>query len=598
MIKSFCFFINELLMGEKKILYIRLNSSPLPEACDEIIVKDFNLESYFCALLGRRLLEDAGLGGVLPYPGSLIADFEKFDKERYGEIALQWKQILINLLNIVHIQNGTYEINLPLSYVDWLRNNYNDVYKRLTLEYKKLVILFSKEFVYNEIIKDVLVRKLHFFLAKNVCEIQRIIFSVDVFIQNSIFMKEISKCVGYQIWETFKIGFSPYKVCYPYSEGLAAVCKKTKWGYIDKEGNEIIPQVYDMVGSFSEGLAAICKKGKWGYIDKGGNEIIQCIYDGADSFSQGLAMVIINGEYNVIDKCGNKIIPNTHTLVYLLSHHAISEGFIAVKDIKNLKCGFINAKGKEVIPCIYTHVNRFSEGLAMVRIEAKSERTKEIEKKLDSWCVCDSIKAEFISMCYEGPCGFIDRNGNEVIPCIYDDASDFSEGLAVIVKNGKYGFIDKNGNEVIPCIYDDASDFSQGMARVKKRDKYGFIDRYGNQIIPCIYERESIATILEVEGDFIWNKKNGKFGFINKNGKEVVPCIYDYASGFCKKYAYFVKRTNLKENIGLVNEKGEEFVFINTPVFCSEGMISIKECENDSKDYRYNFIPVQWLKDL
>ena len=27
---------------EKKILYIRLDSSPLPEACDEIIVKDFN----------------------------------------------------------------------------------------------------------------------------------------------------------------------------------------------------------------------------------------------------------------------------------------------------------------------------------------------------------------------------------------------------------------------------------------------------------------------------------------------------------------------------------------------------------------------------
>ena len=46
-----------------KILYIRLDSSPLPEAYDEIIVKDFNLESYFCALLGRRLLEDAGQGG-------------------------------------------------------------------------------------------------------------------------------------------------------------------------------------------------------------------------------------------------------------------------------------------------------------------------------------------------------------------------------------------------------------------------------------------------------------------------------------------------------------------------------------------------------
>lgn len=74
---------------EKKILYIRLDSSPLPEACNEMIVKDFNLESYFCALLGRRLLEDTGLGGSMLYPGKLVADFEKANKEAYREIIQQ-----------------------------------------------------------------------------------------------------------------------------------------------------------------------------------------------------------------------------------------------------------------------------------------------------------------------------------------------------------------------------------------------------------------------------------------------------------------------------------------------------------------------------
>jgi len=32
----------------------------------------------------------------------------------------------------------------------------------------------------------------------------------------------------------------------------------------------------------------------------------------------------------------------------------------------------------------------------------------------------------------------------------------------------KFGFIDKAGKIVIPCIYEDVFDFSEGMAAVKK----------------------------------------------------------------------------------------------------------------------------------
>ena len=32
--------------------------------------------------------------------------------------------------------------------------------------------------------------------------------------------------------------------------------------------------------------------------------------------------------------------------------------------------------------------------------------------------------------------------------------------------NNKYGFVDKDGNEVVPCKYNEANDFCEGMARV------------------------------------------------------------------------------------------------------------------------------------
>lgn len=34
------------------------------------------------------------------------------------------------------------------------------------------------------------------------------------------------------------------------------------------------------------------------------------------------------------------------------------------------------------------------------------------------------------------------------------------EGLALVLLDGKFGFIDKTGNEIVPCKYDYAEDFS------------------------------------------------------------------------------------------------------------------------------------------
>ena len=61
-----------------KILYVRLDSSPLPEPSDEIIIKDFNLESYFCTLLGKRLLEDASITQLVSFPGKIVTDLKGF----------------------------------------------------------------------------------------------------------------------------------------------------------------------------------------------------------------------------------------------------------------------------------------------------------------------------------------------------------------------------------------------------------------------------------------------------------------------------------------------------------------------------------------
>lgn len=62
----------------------------------------------------------------------------------------------------------------------------------------------------------------------------------------------------------------------------------------------------------------------------------------------------------------------------------------------------------------------------------------------------------------------------------YDDANNFSEGLARVRLNNKYGFIDKQGKVIIPIKYDYVDTFSEGLARVELNEKYGFIDKQCN----------------------------------------------------------------------------------------------------------------------
>jgi WG containing repeat len=64
-----------------------------------------------------------------------------------------------------------------------------------------------------------------------------------------------------------------------------------------------------------------------------------------------------------------------------------------------------------------------------------------------------------------------------VIKPQFDDAGEFSQGLAVITIGGKKGFINKQGTVVIQPQFDYAYSFSEGLAPVKIGDKYGYIRR-------------------------------------------------------------------------------------------------------------------------
>jgi len=72
-----------------------------------------------------------------------------------------------------------------------------------------------------------------------------------------------------------------------------------------------------------------------------------------------------------------------------------------------------------------------------------------------------------------GKFGFIDVSGEIKIPCIYNDAELFSEGLAVVMnEEGQYGFINAKGMIALPLIYNRANSFENGIALVSEGNEY------------------------------------------------------------------------------------------------------------------------------
>ena len=128
--------------------------------------------------------------------------------------------------------------------------------------------------------------------------------------------------------------------------------------------------------------------------------------------------------------------------------------------------------------------------------------------------------------------GYIDKTGNEIIPFVYDVAYNFNEDLAKIGINGKYGFINPTGMEVIPPKYGDAGDFTDGIAMVFLNGKYGYIDKTGKEVVPLNYD-----VIGNFSDGLARVKLNDKYGYTGKDGKVVIPLIYDEADDFVNGYA-------------------------------------------------------------
>lgn len=108
----------------------------------------------------------------------------------------------------------------------------------------------------------------------------------------------------------------------------------------------------------------------------------------------------------------------------------------------------------------------------------------------------------------------------------YVELQPFSEGRAAVKDEaGRWGYIDRNGNLVIACRYENAALFTGGVAQVRNGRLIAYIDTLGNEVVGA--RRKSIVggdTRFAVFSD---GGEIPKYGLRDAGGNVVVAALYD-----------------------------------------------------------------------
>ena len=142
-----------------------------------------------------------------------------------------------------------------------------------------------------------------------------------------------------------------------------------------------------------------------------------------------------------------------------------------------------------------------------------------------------SSDCKFIGVELSDKWGVIDRKGNVIIPCVYDNVSArylSVYGVSYVEKAGKCGLINTDGDVILPIVY-DCMELNEQTKTIKicKDEKYGFVNLNGKIIIPLEYD-----YIVDFKEGRARVKVDGKWGFIDKNNNMVIPCKYKWVSDF------------------------------------------------------------------
>lgn len=193
--------------------------------------------------------------------------------------------------------------------------------------------------------------------------------------------------------------------------------------------------------------------------------------------------------------------------------------------LENEKCGLIDRTGREVVPCIYDDVLYPAEGRVVVVQDYAAGycdlQGNEIVKPQYPQGASFSCGAAAVQLS-NGRCAFIDTLGRQLFGRTFDNVRPFNEGYALVREDGHWGVLDRNGHLTLPTQFESVTENKKGLFLAGKIHRMALYDYNMKPLTDTVYS----GTLGTSEGR-VSVVRNGKYGFVDRTGREVVPCIYD-----------------------------------------------------------------------
>ncbi|MBQ5691525.1 MAG: WG repeat-containing protein [Alistipes sp.] len=229
-----------------------------------------------------------------------------------------------------------------------------------------------------------------------------------------------------------------YTKAWVFSEGLAAVVKDGKIGFINAQNEVVIPFQFDDYASkcrmwqfgyvFHNGYCAMPNaNGDLGLIDKGGNWVVEPSYDEIWApHESGYRVIVKDGKHGVLDSSCNVVYPAEYLYVGITR-----DGFVLTKGGRRWQVDF---EGNTTQPFMFDIIDylKYPNGY-----DSNGELTYEF---------ADFVKYEIMNSY-----GIMNRiTGEPITPAIYSDIIMLSKDLFEVQKYDSYDWylLDAKGNVV------------------------------------------------------------------------------------------------------------------------------------------------------
>ena len=226
---------------------------------------------------------------------------------------------------------------------------------------------------------------------------------------------------------------------------------------IDKKGKSVVDlSRYQKVDAdkISGGLLPVLRNGRVGYVNMQGREVIPAVYDmlkegqnWARPVSENRIVVKQNGHYGVVDTGNKTIVPFAAAISDIDDYRS---GMTRVR--KNQAINWLDKNGKPISDPNSSAASQTAKSAAANNIKNNSSNAKESQKLEPSRGFTTLQPRQ-----QDGRWGFVDENNISMITYSFDEVRPFSEGLAGVRIDNEWGFVNLGGELVIPFRFDNST---------------------------------------------------------------------------------------------------------------------------------------------